>query len=115
ILVIRRYLLPPMLNIVQEPTGSAWGKSALVSARLFHSAWSVIFHQSSRGWRASGCFSQNSRKGLLLMICNLDAPSASYALKLRISCQVLVSCHGLQMKTLAAVLPCGRSPQEKSC
>jgi hypothetical protein len=42
-------------------------------------------------------------------------PPASYALKLRISCQVLVSCHGLQMKTLAAVLPCGRSPQERSC
>jgi len=30
----------------------------------------VIFHQSSRGCCASGCFSQNSRNGLLLMICN---------------------------------------------
>jgi hypothetical protein len=45
-----------------------------VSARLFQLAWLVIFHQSSRGYRASGCFSQNSCKGFLLMMCNLMSP-----------------------------------------
>lgn len=67
---MRRYLLPPMLNTVQEPTGSACGKSFLVSGRFCQLACRVIFHQSSSGCCASGCFAQNSRKGFLLIMCN---------------------------------------------
>jgi hypothetical protein len=51
------------------------GKSALAPSSLFQWAWPETFYQSFRGWRLSRCFSQNSRKGLLLMICPPDAPS----------------------------------------
>src|SRR5271157_3353872 len=64
-----RYSFFLMLNTVNLPTGSAWGKSALASWTSFQRAFLATRYQRISGTMASGCLSPAATRRFFEMMC----------------------------------------------
>src|SRR5262245_62082116 len=67
--VMRRYLLPPMLNTIKSPTLSAVGKVVRTVSKLAKSCRCMILNHRTSALSLSGCCSQNWRNVLREITC----------------------------------------------
>jgi hypothetical protein len=67
--VIKRYVLPLMLNTVKLPTASAFEYIACTSTKLSHWALLTTRYQENNTSQESACFSQKARSIFRLITC----------------------------------------------
>src|SRR4051794_1875837 len=72
-----RYSFFLMLNTVNLPTGSAWGKSALASWTSFHRAFLATRYQRISGAKASGCLCPAATRRFFEMMCTDRSPATA--------------------------------------